>query len=66
MIVRELVVFTTSNRIDSYYRCPRCKITMEREFIRYCDRCGQCLDWSRHDWAKIIRPGQKTGPGHKP
>ena len=26
--------------------CPRCEITLEREFQSYCDRCGQHLDWS--------------------
>ena len=25
--------------------CPRCKVTLEREFTRFCDRCGQKLDW---------------------
>lgn len=59
MMVRELIVYTTGIRIDSYYRCPRCRITMEREFMKYCDRCGQCLDWSHYDWAKIVRPGAK-------
>ena len=62
MRVRELMVFSCGDRTDSYYLCPRCRITMEREFMKYCDRCGQCLDWSRHDWAKIVRPGQiKSG-----
>lgn len=30
-------------RSGAYYVCPRCKITMEREFMAYCNRCGQCL-----------------------
>lgn len=59
MLVRELMVFESGLRTDSYYVCPRCQITMEREFMQYCDRCGQCLDWSRYDWAKIVRPGKK-------
>lgn len=25
--------------------CPRCDITMEREYQFFCDRCGQRLDW---------------------
>ena len=32
----------------SYYICPRCNVTMEREFIAYCDRCGQCLNWKNY------------------
>lgn len=31
----------------TYPVCPRCKITMEREYQNFCDRCGQRLDWSR-------------------
>ena len=29
-----------------YPVCPRCGVTLEREYQRYCDRCGQKLDWS--------------------
>lgn len=25
--------------------CPRCKITLEREYMGFCDRCGQKLNW---------------------
>lgn len=28
--------------------CPRCKITMEREYQNFCDRCGQKLDWKKY------------------
>ena len=27
--------------------CPRCKLTLEREYMAYCDRCGQCLKWKK-------------------
>ena len=30
---------------DTYFQCPNCKVTMEREYQRYCDRCGQRLKW---------------------
>lgn len=36
-----------------YGVCPRCKITLEREYQKYCDRCGQRLDWSKYDDAKV-------------
>lgn len=25
--------------------CPRCELTIERDYQAYCDRCGQCLKW---------------------
>lgn len=34
--------------------CPRCKITLEREYQAYCDRCGQCLDWNDFENAKVV------------
>ena len=35
--------------------CPRCKISMEREWQAFCDRCGQHLDWQDFAKATIIR-----------
>jgi len=29
----------------SYYLCPSCGILLKREFVRYCDACGQKLNW---------------------
>lgn len=37
-----------------YYACPRCGLTMEREFTSFCDRCGQRLGWRGYRSAKII------------
>lgn len=31
---------------DSYPVCPRCHVSMDREYTRYCDRCGQALSWT--------------------
>ena len=31
-----------------YPICPRCKVSMEREYQFYCDRCGQALDWKKY------------------
>lgn len=28
--------------------CPRCDISLEREYQCFCDRCGQALEWSRY------------------
>ena len=32
-----------------YPVCPRCKITVDREYMKFCDRCGQRLDWRECD-----------------
>lgn len=32
----------------SYPICPRCKITLEREYQSFCDRCGQALSWKKY------------------
>jgi len=39
-----------------YYRCPRCRCTLDREHMAFCDRCGQRLDWKECGRAKISRP----------
>ena len=46
---------------DSYSVCPRCKATMEREYQAFCDRCGQRLDWSKYEDAKVVYTGW-SGP----
>lgn len=38
--------------------CPRCRISMNREYMRFCDRCGQALAWRGYADAQIV-----TGPG---
>ena len=42
-------------RRERFYICPRCRVTLEREFMSYCDRCGQCLDWKQYRRASIVR-----------
>ena len=37
---------------SAYYFCPRCDVTLERDFQAYCDRCGQCLNWEHIAKAK--------------
>ena len=44
MAVTEVVLF--SRDTYPYPRCPRCCRTMEREYMGFCDRCGQKLDWT--------------------
>ncbi len=59
MTVAELVIFPSRG---SYYLCPRCRATLDREFAAYCDRCGQCLNWREYRRAKRIRSlGNRAG-----
>ncbi len=34
--------------------CPRCHLTLDREFQSYCDRCGQALGWKHFRKALIV------------
>lgn len=34
--------------------CPQCKVSLEREHQRFCDRCGQRLNWKGYKRAEII------------
>lgn len=56
MPVTELMLFPDET---TYYVCPRCDITLEREFMPFCDRCGQCLNWKDYKKAKIVYPGPR-------
>ena len=52
MQVRQVVLFHDGN---SYPVCPRCNRTIEREYMRYCDRCGQHLNWTTFSFATVRR-----------
>lgn len=41
---------------DAYPICPGCSISLEREYMNFCDRCGQRLDWKQIKKARIIYP----------
>lgn len=40
----------------AYPVCPQCSSSMEREYQRFCDRCGQCLSWKNYKQALVIFP----------
>ena len=46
----------TKRRIYSkghtYPVCPRCNRSLEREYMSYCDRCGQCLAWEEYPYGQ--------------
>lgn len=33
---------------STYPICPRCSIMLEREWMKFCDNCGQKLDWKEY------------------
>lgn len=39
---------------DTFPICSRCSSPMEREYQRFCDRCGQRLGWKEYSRALII------------
>ena len=39
-----------------YPICPRCHISLEREYMKFCDRCGQRLCWCDYKNARVISP----------
>ena len=51
--VKEVMEFASG---DIYPICPRCECTMDREYMRFCDRCGQMLNWEALDDAHIVHP----------
>ena len=54
MKVNEAIIYSRWPEDDIYYRCPRCQRLLEREFLSYCNLCGQCLDWQEYKKAKGI------------
>ena len=58
MMITELMEFPTMRGVNAYYICPRCGITLDREYQSYCDRCGQHLDWRRCNRAKVVKQGK--------
>lgn len=54
--IKEVMVFPNGY---AYYVCPRCDITLEREFVAYCDCCGQHLGWRNYKKAKVIYSGNR-------
>lgn len=57
MAVNEICVFSHCSDGPAYPVCPRCAATMEREYMAFCSRCGQRLDWQHYASAKIIEAG---------
>ena len=52
MMVKDMLIFRRYPENDIYYRCPRCQKLLSRDFLAYCDSCGQCLDWRGYRKAR--------------
>lgn len=39
----------------TYPICPRCNDSLDREYMHFCDRCGQRLSWDAIELADVIR-----------
>lgn len=48
--VTQLLLFADKS---SYPICPRCDITIEWEYMRFCNHCGQRLSWNLFEFAKV-------------
>lgn len=56
LLIKEAVVFPND---FIYYVCPKCHMTLEREFMSYCSRCGQHSCWNEYKKSKVIYPGNQ-------
>lgn len=52
MMVQDVLVIRRFPENHIYHRCPRCQVLLARDFMAYCDRCGQCLDWRDYQKAR--------------
>lgn len=51
--ITEYVLYQDTFGMETvYFYCPRCNITLERDYQAYCDRCGQRLNWKSIHAAK--------------
>ena len=43
--VTEHIILRSGPEANLYYLCPGCRTFLPREFMRFCDNCGQPLGW---------------------
>ena len=48
--ITEVVVLKSGS---CYPRCPRCELSIDREYRNFCDRCGQRLEWREFALGKV-------------
>lgn len=60
MPVKEMIQYKNG---DCYPVCPRCGVSMEREYVHFCDRCGQRLAWNDFEYARVVCYSQNEKDG---
>ena len=60
MQVTKVMVLTYGG---SYPICPRCNCSMDREYMNFCDRCGQHLGWELFGFAQEVNAPRKHEKG---
>ena len=53
--VTKVIAYTNT----TYPVCPRCAVSLGREYMSFCDRCGQKLNWDLFGYAKVTYPEHK-------
>lgn len=48
--IKEVVVLKSGS---CYPKCPRCRLSIDREYMNFCDRCGQRLEWRGFSLGKV-------------
>ena len=56
MPVMQIRCFHFFHGLTGFPVCPQCGRTLAREYMPYCGRCGQCLDWKGFYKANILLP----------
>ena len=54
MPVTAVRYYPSCPELFTYPLCPRCSLPMDHEYQRFCDHCGQALDWSVFSGAVVI------------
>ena len=48
--IKEVIVLKSGS---CYPKCPRCGLSIDREYMNFCDRCGQRLEWRGFALGKV-------------
>lgn len=51
MAVNEVHLYRNNH---AFSVCPRCRLTLDREYQAFCDRCGQALNWKYLKQASLV------------
>ncbi len=43
--VSDYILIPSATGDSFYYLCPTCRILLPREYMHFCDHCGQHLGW---------------------